>query len=398
MADIRSYIKEKEKREQNQASYKDKIRRHKLTSLYRVLLVAAAIAALIVLIVVQYKRHVYTDYDTVFSVPRESAGDSTNIRLGNSILTYSKDGAHCTDARGNTTWNQTFEIQDIKVVTSGSTSAIAGYNARSIYVQDTAKQYGVITTTMPIRDIAVSSTGRVTAVLADTDLTWVNTYDINSENYYSGQTHMNDSGYPTAISLSPNGELLGAAYAYVDAGVLKTNVVFYNFGPVGTNNSDFIVSTNSYTDMLVPMLRFMNDDTAFAVGDSRLMIYSGSQKPVSKAEYLYDQEVRSVFYSDKYVGLVFQSEKEEKKYRMDVYDTSAEKRGSYYFDTDYTDIFFGQDNFVIYNDTECVIMTLSGIEKFNSSFTKTVRLMLPTESAYRYVLVTDTSIDTIQLK
>ena len=42
MADIRSYMREKEKREQKQAGYKEKIRKHKLVSVYRVLLVAAA--------------------------------------------------------------------------------------------------------------------------------------------------------------------------------------------------------------------------------------------------------------------------------------------------------------------------------------------------------------------
>ena len=39
--------------------------------------------------------------------------------------------------------------------------------------------------------------------------------------------------------------------------------------------------------------------------------------------------------------------------------------GSMYFDIEYNDIFFTQDNFVIYNETECVIMTFDGVEKYN---------------------------------
>ena len=83
---------------------------------------------------------------------------------------------------------------------------------------------------------------------------------------------------------------------------------------------------------------------------------------------------------------------------MDVYNASAEKVGSYYFDIDYTDIFFGQDNFTVYNETECIIMNFEGIEKYNGYFSKAVNLMIPTGTAYKYLLVTDTSIDTIQLK
>ena len=45
MADIRSYMKEKEKREKKQSGYKQKIIRHKLTAVYRVLLVVAVFAA-----------------------------------------------------------------------------------------------------------------------------------------------------------------------------------------------------------------------------------------------------------------------------------------------------------------------------------------------------------------
>ena len=107
-ADIKNYLKEKEKRQKNQDDYKKKIRKHKLTIVYRVLLVAAALGAALALVVVQAKRHIYTGYDTVSSVNRETSSDAIDVRLKNGILTYSKDGAHCTDAKGNVKWNQTY--------------------------------------------------------------------------------------------------------------------------------------------------------------------------------------------------------------------------------------------------------------------------------------------------
>lgn len=398
MADIKNYLKEKEKREQNQINYKEKIKKHKLTTLYRVLLVLGVLATIVALVYVQYKRHVYTGYEIVSSVPRERASEAKDIRLKNSILTYSKDGAHCTDTKGNVKWNQTYEIQDIKIAACQDVVAIGNYNGRSIYLGNTEKQLGEITTNMPIRDLTVSATGYVTAVLADTDVTWINTYNSAGENIYSGQTRMYNSGYPGAVSLSPNGELLGVSYVYVDAGTLKTNIAFYNFGPVGANKSDYMVSVYTYSDLLVPMVQFMDNETMFAVGDGRLMIYKGSQIPVSEAEFLYDQEIQSVFYSDKYIGLVFPSEDAESKYRMDVYSNKAEKVGSYHFNVNYNDILFGQDTFTAYNETDCVVMTLEGKEKYNGHFSKSVDLMIPTGSAYKYLLITENSIDTIQLK
>lgn len=398
MADIRSYMKEKEKREKMQASYKEKLRKHKLTSVYRILLTVLGAAALIALIVAQYNRHIFTGYDIISSVPRQNILGTTDARLGNSILTYSKDGVHCTNVKGEAVWNQTYQMQEPRVSICGDTVAIGDYNGRSIYVQNAAQQLGTITTTMPIRDVTVSAGGMVTAVLADTDKAWVNTYNAEGEMLYYGEAHMDGAGYPGAISLSPSGELLGIAYLYVDAGVLKTNIAFYNFQDVGESQTDKIVSTWSYTDLLVPMLRFMNDSAAFAVGDNRLMIYSGNRKPVSALEHIYDEEVLSVFYNEEYVGLVFHSEQNDSLYRLDVYSAAAKEVGSFYFDIEYTDLFFDQDKFVVYNDTECIVKTLDGVEKFNGTFSKPVRLMLQGSSAYRYVLVTDTSIDTIQMK
>lgn len=398
MADIKSYMKEKKKRERNQADYKEKIIKHKLTNVYRFLLVAAAAIALIAVIIVQYRRHVYTDYDIVSSAPRERVSGSTDLRLGNAILTYSKDGAHCTDAKGNALWNQTYEFQDVRLAMCGSTVAIAEYNGRSIFVQNGEKQVSKFTTAMPIRDVSVSAEGYVTAVLEGTDVTVINTYSPGGEIIYEGEARMNNSGYPAAISLSPDGELLCVSYWYLDAGVVKTNVVFYNFGDVGENVSDCMVGIFFYTDTLVPQVQFMNNNTAFAVGDNRLAIYSGSYAPMEIAAFMLNEEIKSVFYSDKYIGLVFQSEDSERLYRMDVYDTNAAMVGSFYFDIEYTDIFFGQNNFVAYNEKECVIITMDGNEKFNGEFDRPVRLMLPVGNSYKYLLVTDSSIDTIQMK
>lgn len=398
MADIRSYLKEKEKREKNQENYKVKIRKHRLTAFYRVLLVLLAVGALMTLVIIQYRKHVYTGYDIVSSIPRESISDSYDVRLGNAILTYSKDGAHSTDFKGNVLWNQTYQMQDIKLAICRNVAAIGNWNGRNIYIGGADRQLGEITTSMPIQDLAVSATGRVAVIMSDANMTHVNTYSPDGQQLYDGKFYMHSAGYPTALALSPNGEMLGISFTYLDAGVMKTNIAFYNFGPVGDNQSDHFMSGYTYSDLFVPYIRFLDDETSFAVGDSRLMIYKGAQKPVIAAEYLYDQEVCSVHNSDKYIGLVFYSDTSEARYRMDVYDNKAAQVGSFYFDMDYTDIFFGQDNFTVYSDTECMVMTLQGMEKYSGRFSQSVRLMIPIGNSYKYLLVTDNSLDTIQLK
>ncbi len=401
MADIRSYRREKEKREQSRNNYKTKIIRYKLKNVYRVLLVAVALLAIIALVMIQYKRHIYSGYDIVSTVKLESSAGAENRRLQNSVLTYSKDGAHCTNAKGEVTWNQTYEIQNIKLATCQNVAAIGNYNGREIYVQDTDKQLGTITTNMPIHDITVSATGNVTAVLSDSakSVTWVDTYDATTgKRIASGEARMRVAGYPVSVSLSPNGVLLAESCVYLDAGTVTTNVVFYNFGSVGDSENDQMVGIFFYPNVLIPEIHFVDNETAFAVGDDRLVIFKGNQRPEGVGTYIFDKEIQSVFYGDKHIGLVFVSDDMEHKYMLDVYNTDGRKVDSYYFDLEYDDIFFEEENFVIYNSNECLIMTYSGVEKFNGYFSKTADLLFPANGAYRYVMVTESSIDTIQLK
>lgn len=398
MADIKSYLKEKEKREKSKSDYKEKIMRHKLQNVYRVLLIVAACLAIALLVYIQYKRHVYTSYEIVASVPTESVEEAENVRLQNCILTYSKDGAHCTTAKGVVNWNQTYEIQDIQLAVNQNVAALASYNGRDIYVQNTEKVLGKITTNMPIRDLTVAANGNVTAVLSDTNVTWINTYNAEGQMLFTGQAHMQEAGYPVDISLSPNGMLLAVSYVYLDAGVLKTNIVFYNFGPVGENMSDHIVSVYSYSDMLVPEIYFMDDDTAFAVGDNRLTLFKGGQTPVDATGHVYDEQIQAVYYGKKYIGLVFGSDVADYTYRLDIYNTDAKKVYSHYFNMNYSDIFFEDDNFVIYNESECQIVSYKGVLKYDGVFQAPVRLLIPVGGTYRYLMVTDSTIDTIALK
>ncbi len=380
-------------------NYKDKIRIYKVQNLYRALLILAVIAVIGIIIRVQYVNHVYTGYSVVSATERTKAADATDIRLGNSILTYSKDGAHLTDAKGNIPWNQTYQIQDITLDTDGGVVAIGNYNGRDIYILNEKEQLCKIATTMPIRNVTVSESGNSTVIIYDTDVTYIDTYDSKGNLLYSGQAHMTGSGYPAAIALSPNGKMLAVSYIYVDAGTIKTSIAFYNFGPVGDNYKDYLVGGHDYTDTIVPQVGFLSNSTAYAVADNRLMFYVGDEQPSPKAEYLEysDKEIRSVFAGSGHLGVVLNSEKEDSKYRMDVYDSNGSLTGNFYFSLDYSDIFFEKTGFVIYNDSQCLIKTYDGKTKFAGSFESTVNVMLPTDKAYRYVLADDKSIQTIQL-
>lgn len=398
MADIKNFQQEREKREKGQADYHQKIRHYRLSHVYRILLVVIALIALIALVVVQYKNHVYTSYEVTSTAEMEVVNGTVNMPLGSHILTYSNDGAHCTDAKGNVLWNQTYQMQDLIIATNGNVVAIGDYNGREVYILDENQKLGEISTTMPIRNIAVAQTGRVAVTVADTKITWIQIYDPDGEFRFEVRTTMDKSGYPIATALSPNGELLGLSCIYVDSGVVKSRVAFHNFGQVGEGKSDFYVNGYTYPDTVVPVIRFMDDGTAYAVGDDRLVFYSGPRIPEATNTYLFEEEIQGIYNNENYVGLLFRGNSIDARHKLVVYRNTGEKINDFLFDTDFEYLFFGQENFAVYNEQECLIRTLGGVDKYQGEFSKSVKVMIPQGNSYKYLILTNDSIDTIQLK
>lgn len=367
---------------------------------YRVLLVIICLGILLTIIYVQYKNHIYTDYDVISTIEKKSVIGTTNEVLGSNILTYSHDGAQCTDSSGQALWNQTYEMQNILVEISGDVVAIGDYNGHEVYVLNSEKKMYEIDTTMPIRSIAVSSTGRTAVAVADTKTTWVYIYESDGTQKYEIKTTMEKSGYPVAFGFSPNGELLGLSCVYVDSGIVKSQVAFYNFGAVGENKSDYLVNGYTYHDSIIPYITFLQDGSAVAVGDDRVVFYCGEQIPTSCAEYLQEDEIQGVYSGNGYLGVLLRSDQMESVHKMIIYSKDSTNLGSYYFNTDFHDIFFTQNYFVAYGDTECLISTYDNIEKYNGPFNKTVELMIPVGNpgSYKFTLVSSNSIDVVQFK
>ena len=402
MSSVRDYFKEKEKRQSTTRNidYKEKIRSHKLAIFYRIVLFLLLTAAIAAFVFIQWRDKVFVESIVTGSAPLTIVQGATVKNLGGNVLLYSKDGASCIDVKGNAVWNHTYEMQSPMVAISGQTVAIGDYNGRTIYVMDKNSQRGTINTNLPIRDFCVSENGVVAAVLDDAEVTRIYVYNGNEnteEPLIYGRATMDKSGYPVSISLSPDGKLMVVSYLYVDSGNMKSSVAFYNFGEVGKNETDNFVGGYDYLDTIMPYVQFMDNDSAFAVSDDRIAFFSGAEKPTNIASKLLDEEVQSIHYNENYVGLVFINQSGESAYRLDVFNESGELVLSQFFDIEYTDVVFNKDQIIIYNDLNCQICNMKGVDKFTGEFEKRAALIIPTSSAYKYVAVTADSIDSIEL-
>lgn len=403
MANVRDYLKEREKRQSviKNVDYKEKIRSHKLTIFYRIVLSGLLAAVVVVFLLVQWKNKVFSEIVVSGTFPITVVQGAKVKNLGGNVLLYSKDGASCIDSKGNTIWNRTYEMQTPLISICGQVTAIGDYNGRSIYVMDKTSEKGVINTNLPIRDFCVSANCVVAAVLDDVDVTRIYVYNGNENtetSIISVKATMDKSGYPVSVSLTPNAQLMAVSYLYVDSGSMKSSVAFYNFGEVGKNESDNCVGGYDYLDTIVPYVQFMDNDSAFAVSDDRIAFFQGAEKPKNIAINFLEEEVQSIYYNENYVGLVFINPSGESAYRLDVYNENGNRVHSQFFDIEYTDIVFNKDQIIIYSDLDCQICNMKGVDKFTGGFDKSTSLVIPTSSAYKFVTVTSDSVDTMELK
>lgn len=389
--------KKRKTEEHGREHYSDKIVKYRLRKLYQGILAAAVIAAAGAGLWISQKNRVYTEFTVSQSSARNVAANTKTIALGSYILTYSNDGASCFDLKGKPVWNETFEMQSPIVTTCNDTIAFGDSGGRKIYVMNTQGILGEITTNMPIRALAVAQTGVVAAVLDDSDITWIYLYNSKGETAVRFKTTMSQFGYPIDISLSPNNNLAMVSFLAQDEGAVKSSVAFYNFGEVGKNEVDNYMSGYDYP-AVIPHVRFMTSELAYAMADDRLAFYEGAQKPVSKFEVLLDGEVRSVYHNETYVALVTYDTTGGHKYMLTVYDSDGKKHLSQGFDLEYRNVVLKGENVYIYGETECCIYSLSGVEKFSGAMNRNISLLIPGDSVSSFTLVSQESIDTVELK
>ncbi len=387
----------KEKYENTQKDFEKKIRRHRRAIMYRIVIGIAIVAALIASAYYNYQKMVYTDYDVLKKISYPEASNAKYLKFGDNVLRYSQDGASAFNVQNDMIWNETFEMQNPIVDTCMDYVAIGDYMGTTIYIYNSAGLQGSIDTSTPLKRFCVSGTGNVAVVLEDEEVTWVKLYDVNGTNIASDRTTMSKSGYPVHIDISDDGILLGVSYLFVDNGVLSTSVAYYNFGAVGQNEVDNLVSGYNYSGTVVSYSAFINADTSIAVGDNKFAIFRGNEKPESIFEKDIEQEILSVFHSDSLIALVFEDEDGENKFYTEVYDVKGNLVTTQGFDIDYSNISLYKDLIVIYNSEECQIYNTLGLKKFDGKFNESAVTVIP-EGSTRYLVVYGDGMEEIKLK
>lgn len=385
--------------ETDQAELSKKIRTHRLKILKRILIIIGILLIGTAGVMLMMRLRQYTDFDVTASVERSDTVATKFVAFKGGIIKYSNDGATYTNDAGELIWNQTFEMQEPLIDICEGYVAFAEKGGTHVYVLSPSGLQGNFETTMKIDKIKVANQGTVAALMEDEGASNIKLYDKSGNNLAGGQIHMEKSGYPLDIALSHDAIKLAVTMMDVKDGTIQSVVAFYNFGSVGQNEIDHMVGSYSYPGAVIPDIEFVSSNRMIAFGNSKVLIFEGTQKPKVSKEIAVDKEIKSVFYNQDYFGLVTNKEDKDNTRHMEIYDTKGSHVLSKDFALDYNTIeFLANDEICIRSNTQCLIYNTYGVKHFTHTFDIPIYQILSGATSRSYTFILEGTTEKVKLK
>ena len=318
---------------------------------------------------------------------KNDISDSNNYAsFAGGFIRYSRDGVVFLNKKNEEQWIQPVQLQNPIIEVRDEAFAVADNGGNSIFVFTEDGLKGEIETTLPIEKITVSNQGIVSAILKNENSPRIMSYDATGNILVEQQITMNTLGYPTALELSDGGTILAVSYLYTQGTSLKSRVIYYNFGETGQEETDNKVTTDIYDNTVMADIFFMGNNRSVVIGDNCFAIYRGSDIPEKVSEVQIGQEIRSVFHSDRYIGFILLN-RDKSGYELRLYNRSGNQILNREIDGDYSNVKIDGDEIIMYDGSNCCIVTITGILKYEGDLDVEILEMSRAAGLNRYYVM-----------
>lgn len=359
----------------------------------KVITVVAVIAA-VCLVFLYVEKRSYHSYKVLNTSEQEDVVSTQYVEMDGDILRYSPDGVSVVDSSMNTVWNETYTMQNPIADVNGSRAVIADSEGTSLYICDKKGVTGTVTTSYSIVKVRIAANGMVAAILDNDENTWINFYNSDGSLVAENLTKIDDPGYPMDVAVSDNGVMM-VTFQYVDGSKTTSYVAFYNYGDVGQNEDDRIVSGYTYENVVIPQVECISESQYIALRDDGFSTYQGNQIPKEIKTINVKQEIVSTFFDDQRIGLVFKNNSKDSEYTMEVYSMNGQLKFRKNFNVAYSTIKMSDGNIIMYNSSQICVMNSRGVQKYMGSVDGTIRDFFKI-GWNKYLMVMDNGVSTIK--
>ena len=355
----------------------------------------------IILCVLIYQLQKYDDFDVKETYERVDSAETHYVDFQGNLLKYSRDGTFYTEYDGDLVWNYTYEMSNPEIDVCDNYILIYDVQGTQAAILTNTGFKQSIKTAMPIVDAKIASQGTVAILMQDGETGYVQLCDDAGKVLASGELHMKNSGYPMAIALSSDAQRLMVSQLDVKDGSVKTTISFYDFSNKGKDEIDNIIATYSFSDQIFPQIAYVDGGKAIAFGDSEIIVFNNNAKASIAKEIFVQGQIESVFYDDKYCGVICQATDDEGQYinQLTVYTLGGRKRMQKAVGIASTNAeFLSNHEILLSNNKEVELYTLQGIKKFAYEFDTSIYKIIPQDASRRYVFVEDGHTDVVRMK
>ena len=389
------YVDGPEEAKKNNEEIKKRLaKQKKMLIIFAMLFVAAAFGLFYYL-----SNRTYLGYKVLADNEASYENTAQYTEFCGNLLKYTPDGVSYINSNGDTVWTAGIDMKLPIAATCGNYAIVADLNGNAVSIFSNEGQESALTMPYTICDVDVAGQGAFIVILESDKTNYTNLYDKTGKIVYEIQTTINKSGYPLDVSLSDDGRKLFSSYVKVGGTTVQNQLVAHNFGDVGQNaNADRVVGGYTYDDQVVAKVEFINNDTVVAFGTKQINIFSMKEKPSEKGKITFSDEIRSIFYSEEYIGVVLDGVDEDSKYRMQVYDTDGDRKFHESIEFEYDNIYCTNDEIIVTGGNNCKIFRANGTTKFSAELSDRIMSVIPNGRYHEYIVVYNNRTETIKIK
>ncbi|MBR3812003.1 MAG: hypothetical protein IKJ16_06735 [Agathobacter sp.] len=377
----------------------EQILKHRKQIFKRVLQIILVIAVIVIAIELMNALRSFDDYEVKNALDRSSSSTTQYQTFGDCLIEYSNDGATCIGKNKDIIWNQSFEMVSPDVQICGEYLVVYDAAGTKIFILTESGLEKSLEMTAPIQTVCIANQGTIAVLMKENQESQVKLFDKKGNELANGKFYGDKGGFPIDIALSFDGTKLAVDMVDVTQGKVKTTISFYNFGSVGQSEIDNNVGSYIFEGVLVPKIDYVSKSRMIGMGTGKLLVFDGAQKPELSEEIDIKEEVRSFFYNEKYIGIVYDNVEIDNSWHIKVMDMRGKTVMENETSLAYDNIEFLSGNEIcVTNATQCEIFTRHSIKKFFYEFDKELYKVFGSGDGQNYTFIFKDTIEEVKLR
>lgn len=388
-----------EKKDIDDASlFENKIKRHKQRRAIIITLASIVIMALGFYLINRILTKNYNSFEVLNTIAREDSNSVQYISYNHKLIKYSRDGISALTADGKLLWNASYDVKNPKAIVCEGYVAVADIGGKQAYSFDSKGTTYELTTTLPIIDVSISRQGVLCVIVEGDDYNQILLYDSNTGSKLAEkQTAVQTNGLPVDVALSNDATKLVCSYVRIEKGVLESDIGFYNFNKVGENYEDNLVGVIRDQQTIVHDVVFLDNNTILMSSDKGFSLYEMLEIPSEILTETFDNEIESMFYTDKYFGFIIKDSENEDTKQLVLYNLKGKNILKKDITFDYESVQMSGEDIIFNTETEIQIIETNGNLKFEYITETPIINIMPSNDKDEFILINDQDVVHIKL-